>query len=85
MFQFYTFTQNDKAFLTFNKRYTFPSRSKEYIPYQPAFNVRGKMPYLYTPEIQQLRFELNNVLGSMKDVKASHNGMLEEFTISLRR
>lgn len=42
------------------------------------------MPYLYTPEIQQLSFELSTVLGSM-DTKASHNGMLEEFTISLRR
>lgn len=35
------------------------------------------MPYLYTPAIQQLRFELNNVLGSMKDIKAHIMGCLK--------
>lgn len=43
------------------------------------------MPYLYTTEIQQLNFELSTVLGSMKNTKASHNGMFEEFTIFLGR
>lgn len=34
----------------------------------------GKLPYLYTIEIQQLLFGLGPVLGSMKNTKASHNG-----------
>lgn len=33
------------------------------------------MPYLYTTEIQQLVFEFSTVLDSMKDIKASHNGI----------